>query len=102
MDSILQFNGCCCKNLRQLDCAGADVVYAIEDKTAGCSVDQVDHVVQRAAKLVHVFAIKRRYESLIQLDEDFVRHLIAAVLDLLDLLDRGRHLLVVVVAQQVV
>ena len=75
------------EHLYQIDGAFADRTDAIQHEAAGRGVDQVDHVVQTAAKLVNIFAIERCYESLIQLGQNGVRDFVAVVLDRLDLLN---------------
>ena len=50
---------------------------------------------------MNVFAVEGRDKGLVELDQDAVRHLVAAMLDLLDLLHGSGHPLVVVVVQQV-
>ena len=60
---------------------------AIEHEAARRGVDQVDHVVQPAAKFVNVFAVERRDEGLIELGQDGVRDFVAVVLDRLDFLN---------------
>jgi len=42
----------------EIEGSGTDAIDAIENKTAGGGVDQVDHVVQAAAELVNVFTSK--------------------------------------------
>src|SRR5580658_7591677 len=61
--------------------AFADGVDAIEDETAGGGVDEVDDVVELVAERVDIFAVKRRDESLVQLDEEMVGDFVAFVLD---------------------
>ena len=60
--------------------SSADGVHAVKHKTAGGGVDEVDYVVQAAAKLVNVFTVKGSDEGLIQLGEQGVRKLVAFVL----------------------
>ena len=63
--------------------------------------DEIEDVIERRGQQVNVFAVEGRDEGLVQLDQDAVRHVVAAVLDLLDLLHGSGHLLIVVVVQQV-
>src|ERR1035438_7032277 len=63
--------------------------------------DEVEDVIERRGKKVNVLAIKRGDERLVELDQDAVRHLIAAMLDGSNPGNSGRHLLVVVVVKQV-
>ncbi len=75
------------KHLDEIDRSLTDSCNAIENKTAGRRVDQVDHVVQPAAQFVDVFAIKRSNKCLVELGQDGVRDLIAVVLDGFDFLN---------------
>src|ERR1700722_11433717 len=70
----------------QVDRAFADRADAIQHKAARRGVDQIDHVIQPAAKFVNIFAIERRDEGLIQFGQDGVRDFVAVVFDRLDFL----------------
>src|SRR5712664_2519420 len=69
------------QDLNEIDGSAADAIDAIEHKTAGGGVDQVNHVVQTAAELVNVFTVKGRDEGLIELGEECVSDFVAFVLD---------------------
>src|SRR6266481_423890 len=69
------------QDLDEVDGSDADGVHAVEDKTAGGCVDQVNHVVQAAAELVNVFTVKGGDEGLVQLGEESVGDFVAFVLD---------------------
>ena len=73
----------------------------VVQQTVGRGEDEVQHVVEGRCKQVNVFAVERRDEGLVELDEDAVGHLVAAVLDLGDLGDGSGHLVVVVVIEQI-
>src|SRR3984893_14172766 len=78
-----QFDLCGGRNqdLDEIEGSRTDAIDAIEHKTAGGSVDQVDDVVQAAAELVNVFPVKGSDEGLVQLGEKGVGDLVAFVLD---------------------
>jgi hypothetical protein len=73
----------------------ADFRDPVEYKTTGGRVDQVDHIVHGAAKLVDVLAVERRDERLIEFPENLVRNLVAVMLDGFDALHLFRHARVV-------
>jgi len=60
------------KDLDEVYSSGAYGVHTIEHKTACGGVDEVDDVVEAAAKLVNVFTVKRGDEGLIELGEEGV------------------------------
>src|SRR5258706_10227821 len=90
-DSNLNLSGRRNQDLDEIDGSVTDAVDAIEHKSAGSRVDQINHVVQAAAELVNVLTVKRRDESLIQLREEGVGNLVALVLDGFDDLHLLRH-----------
>src|SRR2546430_1339762 len=69
------------QGLDEIKGPAANAIDAIEYKTAGRGVHQVDHIVQTAAELINVVAVEGRDESLIQLGEQGVRDFVAFVLD---------------------
>ena len=73
----------------------ADFRDTVQHKTASGRIDQVDHIVHGAAKLVDVFAVERRDERLIEFPENLVRNLVAVMLDGLDALHLFGHARVV-------
>src|SRR6266436_46992 len=77
----IDFGGGRDEDLDEVDGAGADGVDAVEHKAAGGGVDEVDDVVEAAAKLVNVFTVKRGDEGLIELGEKSVGKLVAFMLD---------------------
>src|ERR1700685_1055537 len=75
------------QHFHEIDRAFADCTDPIQHKAARRGIDQIDHVVQPAAKLMNIFAIERRDESLIELGQNGVRDFVAVVLDRLDFLN---------------
>src|ERR1019366_2148355 len=65
------------------------------------AVNEIEDVIQRGGQQVNVLAVEGRNKGLVQFDQNPVRHLIAAELDLLDFLHSRWHLLVIVRMQQV-
>src|SRR5450432_1057041 len=56
-------------------------------------IDEIQHVIERGSQAVDVFAIERRDEGLIELGENIVGHVVATVLDVLELLHAGFNVL---------
>ena len=81
MNGAGKFDGGRGEDFGEVDGAGADAVDAIEDEAAGGGVDQVDDVVHGAAEFVHVFAVERGDEGLVELGEDLVGDFVALMLD---------------------
>ncbi len=79
------------QDLDEIEGSAADAIDAIEHKSAGSGVDQIDHVVQTAAEFVNVFTVKGGDEGLVQLGEEGVGNLVAIVLDSFDDLHLFRH-----------
>src|SRR5436190_2660913 len=75
------FDGGRDKNLDEIERAFANFVDAIEDEAAGGGINEVDDVVDLAAKLVDVFAVERRDESLIELGQEAVSDFVPFVFD---------------------
>ena len=79
----------------EVDGTSPDRIDAVEDEAAGGSVDEVNDIVELAAKLVDIFAVERCDKSLVQLGEDGMRDFIAFMLDGFDDLDLLGHARVV-------
>src|SRR6267378_2770324 len=79
------------QDLDEIEGSAADAIDAIEHKSAGGGVDQIDHVVQTATEFVNVFTVKGGDEGLVQLGEEGVGNLVAIVLDSFDDLHLFRH-----------
>src|ERR1700721_37948 len=69
------------KDFDKVDGALSGGVDAVEDEAAGGGVDEVDDVVELVAERVDIFAVKRRDEGLVQLDEKMVGDFVAFMLD---------------------
>src|SRR6266851_3775707 len=80
-DSHLDLGGGRNQDFDEIEGSGTDAIDAIEHKTAGGRVDEVNDVIEAAAELVNVFAVERSDEGLIQLGEKGVGDLVAFVLD---------------------
>src|SRR5882672_1615798 len=75
------FGSGCYENFGEVQRAQPDGIHAIKYEAAGGGVNEVDDVVEAAAKLVDVFAIKGGNEGLVQLGEDSVSDFVAFVLE---------------------
>src|ERR1700674_5858495 len=78
-------------DLDEIEGSRTDAIDAIEHKTAGGGVDQIDDVVQTSAELVNVFTVERGDEGLVELGEEGVGDFVAFVLDGLYDLHLFRH-----------
>src|SRR5208337_2619833 len=86
-----QFGGGSGEHLGEFDGTFPDAGYSIENETAGGGVDQIDYVVHGAAQFVHVFAVKRGDEGLVELAKDLVGDFVALVFDGFHALHLFRH-----------
>src|SRR5579864_1207598 len=59
----------------------------IHHKADAGGIDEVENVIERGSQTVDVFAIERSDEGLVKLGENIVRHVVAAMLNVLELLD---------------
>ncbi len=80
-NSQFDFRGGRNQDLNEIEGSVADAIDAIEHKTAGGGIDQVDDVVEAAAELVNVFTVEGGDEGLIQFGEEGVGDFVAFVLD---------------------
>ena len=74
-------------DLRDLEGGGRSGGDFVKHDAVGRGVDEVEHVVERGSEGVDVFAIERGNKGGVELHEDGVGDLVAAMLDVFDLLD---------------
>ena len=67
--------------VRKLRGRGREVSDFIHDQSFAGGVHKIQHVIDRRCQLVDIFAVKRCNESLIEFGQEFVRHLVAAMLN---------------------
>src|SRR5260370_26214692 len=80
-NSQFDFRGGRNQDLNEIEGSVADAIDAIEHKTAGGGIDQVDDVVEAAADLVNGLTVETGDEGLIYFGEEGVRDFVAFVLD---------------------
>jgi len=92
----VDFGGRLDEDIGHLGGAGADLGHPVDNQAGGDGVNEVEDVVELGGELVDVLAVEGRDEGLVELGDDFVGELVAAMLDFFDAPGLRVNVLVVV------